>query len=57
MKTGKKRMKTIIRKFEELAEKKHEALREAGLTCICGKCDLATFTLKEIKEILNEDKF
>ena len=45
----------IIRRFEREAKKGNKRLRELGLQCICGKCNLATFTLEEIKEIINSD--
>lgn len=43
--------------FEEEAKKKVVEMKKHGLTCICGKCDLkeiALFSLKEIKEILEK---
>ncbi len=46
----------LFKKFEELAEKKHEVLKKAGLTCICGKCNLANFRLDEVKKILEENE-
>ena len=42
----------IIKRFEKEAEKKNQKLKKIGLTCICGKCDLATFTLQEAKDII-----
>jgi len=42
----------IFRRFEREAKKKNQALKKAGLTCICGECDLATFRLQEIKDII-----
>jgi len=35
-----------------LAKKKNIELRKLGLTCTCGECDLAKFTLQEIKDII-----
>jgi len=42
----------IIRRFEREAKIKNKKLKELGLQCICGKCDLATFTLQEAKDII-----
>ena len=42
----------IIRRFEKEAKIKDKEVRKAGLTCACGKCNLATFKLREIKDII-----
>lgn len=42
----------IIRRFEREAKKKNQKLKELGLSCICAKCDLATFTLQEAKDLI-----
>ena len=44
----------LIKRFEEIAEVKNEEVKKAGLTCICGNCNLATFSLKEIKEAIGD---
>ncbi len=43
----------IIRRFEKEAKIKDEAMRKIGMICACGKCNLAKFSLKEIKDIIN----
>lgn len=43
----------IIRRFERETKKKNKKLKELGLDCICGKCDLAKFSLQEVKDIIN----
>ncbi len=50
--TGQKQR--IIRRFEREAKKKNELMRALGLKCSCGKCNLATFKLSEIIEIIGE---
>jgi len=45
----------IFRRFEREAEKKREELKRFGLDCLCGKCDLVKFNLKEIKGIISLD--
>jgi len=42
----------IIRRFEKASKVKNKKLKELGLQCICGKCNLATFTLQEAKDII-----
>lgn len=42
----------IIRRFEREAKKKNQKLKELGLNCICGKCNLATFNLQEVKDLI-----
>ena len=48
--TGQKQR--IINRFRREAKKKDKKIREAGLNCICGKCNLGKFSLKEIEEII-----
>ena len=48
--TGQK--ERIIRRFEKEAKKKNNEMRKLGLNCWCGKCDLASFKLAEIKQIV-----
>lgn len=52
--TGQKQR--ILRRFEKEALKKNVEARKMGMTCACGKCDLALFKLKEIKAIIMGDK-
>ena len=42
-----------IRRFRKEAKKKNQAVRDAGLNCLCGSCNLATFNIKEIEDIIN----
>lgn len=42
----------IYRRFEREAKVKNEEMRKVGITCSCGKCNLAKFNLQEIKEII-----
>ena len=42
-----------IRRFRKEAKRKDKLVREAGITCACGKCNLATFKLQEIEDIIN----
>ncbi len=49
--TGQKQR--IIKRFEREAEIKNDEVRKAGMTCACGKCNLAHFNLKEIIKIIN----
>lgn len=42
----------ILRRFEREAKLKNKRLREMGLSCSCGSCNLATFKLDEIKDII-----
>ena len=42
-----------IRRFRKEAKKKDKQVRDAGLTCICGKCNLAKFNIQEIEDIIN----
>lgn len=42
----------IIRRFEKEAKIKDKKMRKLGMTCACGKCNLATFKLQEIKDII-----
>jgi len=44
----------IIKRFEREAKIKDKEMRKIGITCACGKCNLATFKLQEIKDIINE---
>ncbi len=49
--TGQKQR--IINRFKREAKKKNKLMREAGLDCACGKCNLANFNLQEIEDIIN----
>ncbi len=42
----------LIKIFEKEAEVKDKDMRDVGFTCACGKCNLAKFSLQEIKDII-----
>jgi len=48
--TGQK--ERFIKRFEKEAKIKNKAMRNLGLNCACGKCNLAKFSLQEIKNII-----
>ena len=40
--------------FESHHQIKTHEINKKGMTCICGDCDLVRFSLKEIKEIIEQ---
>lgn len=53
--TGQKRR--FIKRFEKEAKIKDKQMRKLGMTCVCGKCNLAKFSLQEIKDIIYLKEF
>lgn len=44
----------LIDAFRVRADEMNEEVRRAGLNCICGDCNLAKFSIREIEEIIEK---
>ena len=40
---------TEIKTLQDLWKEKNKDLKEKGITCACGNCDLVSFKIKELK--------
>ena len=48
---------TEIKTLQDLWKEKNKDLKEKGITCACGNCDLVSFKMKELKaEAVNDIK-